>query len=53
MHDDSAVLLSPDRVADTGWRIVGMHYSQGAARALGFVRAGRARVRIEVLRWGQ
>jgi rare lipoprotein A len=27
--------------------------SQGAARALGFVRAGRARVRIEVLRWGQ
>ena len=21
-------LLSPDRVADTGWRIVGMHYSQ-------------------------
>ena len=27
--------------------------SQGAARALGFVRAGRARVRIEVLRWGR
>jgi rare lipoprotein A len=27
--------------------------SQGAARALGFVRAGRARVRIDVLRWGQ
>ena len=27
--------------------------SQGAARALGFVRDGRARVRIEVLRWGQ
>lgn len=27
--------------------------SQGVARALGFVRAGRARVRIEVLRWGR
>ncbi len=27
--------------------------SQGAARALGFVRAGRARVRLEVLRWGR
>jgi rare lipoprotein A len=27
--------------------------SQGAARALGFVTAGRARVRIEVLRWGK
>jgi rare lipoprotein A len=26
--------------------------SQGAARSLGFVTAGRARVRIEVLRWG-
>ena len=23
-----SALLSPDRVADTGWRIVGMHYSQ-------------------------
>jgi rare lipoprotein A len=27
--------------------------SQGAADALGFVSAGRARVRIEVLRWGR
>jgi rare lipoprotein A len=26
--------------------------SEGAARALGFISAGRARVRIEVLRWG-
>lgn len=26
--------------------------SQGAAKALGFVRAGRARVKIEVLNWG-
>jgi rare lipoprotein A len=27
--------------------------SQGAAHALGFITAGRARVRIEVLRWGR
>jgi rare lipoprotein A len=27
--------------------------SQGAARALGFVKAGRARVKLEVLRWGR
>jgi rare lipoprotein A len=27
--------------------------SQGAARALDFVSAGRTRVRVEVLRWGQ
>jgi rare lipoprotein A len=27
--------------------------SQGAADALGFVKAGRTRVRIEVLRWGR
>ena len=27
--------------------------SQGAARALGFVSAGRTRVKIEVLRWGR
>ena len=27
--------------------------SEGAARALGFVRAGRTHVRIDVLRWGQ
>jgi peptidoglycan lytic transglycosylase len=26
--------------------------SQAAARALGFIQAGRARVRLEVLRWG-
>jgi rare lipoprotein A len=27
--------------------------SYGAARALGFLRAGRTRVRLEVLRWGR
>jgi rare lipoprotein A len=26
--------------------------SQGAAEVLGFIRAGRARVRLDVLRWG-
>jgi rare lipoprotein A len=26
--------------------------SRGAAQALGFIRAGRTRVRLEVLRWG-
>jgi rare lipoprotein A len=27
--------------------------SQGAAEVLGFIRAGRARVRLDVLRWGE
>ena len=44
-----------DRGPATGPRADGViiDVSQGAARALGFVRAGRAHVRIEVLRWGQ
>ena len=44
-----------DRGPAAGPRAAGViiDVSQGAARALGFVRAGRARVRIEVLRWGR
>ena len=44
-----------DRGPATGPRADGViiDVSQGAAHALGFVRAGRARVRIEVLTWGQ
>jgi rare lipoprotein A len=43
-----------DRGPSAGPRADGViiDVSQGAARALGFVRAGRARVRIDVLRWG-
>lgn len=43
-----------DRGPARGPRAAGVliDLSYGAARTLGFIRAGRTRVRIEVLRWG-
>ena len=44
-----------DRGPAQGPRTAGVviDVSQGAAESLGFIRAGRTRVRLEVLRWGK
>jgi rare lipoprotein A len=44
-----------DRGPARGPRAAGVviDVSQGAAESLGFIRAGRTRVRLEVLRWGR
>ena len=44
-----------DRGPARGPRAAGVviDVSQGAAQSLGFIRAGRTRVRLEVLRWGR